>query len=154
MLAKGTLGTSPDAAATPKTAQRAKNSQKNGKNKTKAEPQVKAKLGPSQTRFEAQDKKQIKLSATEMVLLRACQEKACTGHELLQAAGYAKRTGNFKRGMDRLLEAELLEMTLPDKPNSRLQKYRLTAKGRARLRVIGPTDPSKAVHIRKKEQMF
>ena len=31
------------------------------------------------------------------------------------------------------LAAGLLEMTLPDKPNSRLQKYRLTAKGRALL---------------------
>jgi hypothetical protein len=30
-----------------------------------------------------------------------------------------------------LLQAGLLELTLPDKPTSRLQKYRLTAKGRA-----------------------
>jgi ATP-dependent DNA helicase RecG len=29
-----------------------------------------------------------------------------------------------------LLKPDLLEMTLPDKPNSRLQKYRLTEKGR------------------------
>jgi ATP-dependent DNA helicase RecG len=28
------------------------------------------------------------------------------------------------------LNAEVVEMTVPDKPNSRLQKYRLTAKGR------------------------
>ena len=41
---------------------------------------------------------------------------------------------NFRRlYLGPALEAGLIEMTLPDKPNSRLQKYRLTPKGRAYL---------------------
>jgi len=32
-----------------------------------------------------------------------------------------------------LLKKQLVEYTLPDKPNSRMQKYRLTAKGRKLL---------------------
>jgi ATP-dependent DNA helicase RecG len=33
-----------------------------------------------------------------------------------------------------LLQAGLIEPTLPDKPNSRLQQYRLTDRGRALLK--------------------
>ena len=41
---------------------------------------------------------------------------------------------HFRQSYQRAASAKgLIEMTLPDKPNSRLQKYRLTAKGRALL---------------------
>jgi DNA-binding PadR family transcriptional regulator len=43
--------------------------------------------------------------------------------------GYPQPTGNFKKALAKLLDAGLIEMTIPDKPNSRLQKYRLTPKG-------------------------
>jgi ATP-dependent DNA helicase RecG len=39
-------------------------------------------------------------------------------------------SGELHKQIKRLLVQELIEMTLPEKPNSRLQKYRLTAKGR------------------------
>jgi hypothetical protein len=35
------------------------------------------------------------------------------------------------------LEANLIEMTIPGKPNSRLQKYRLTAQGRNVRQIAG-----------------
>ena len=50
--------------------------------------------------------------------------------ELLDKVGRRDRT-KFKRFVLRVLvEDGILEWTIPDKPNSRLQKYRLTAKGR------------------------
>lgn len=38
----------------------------------------------------------------------------------------------FKRHIEPLLDAALIEMTVPDKPNSRLQKYRLTESGKGK----------------------
>jgi len=41
------------------------------------------------------------------------------------------------------LEGKWIEMTLPNKPNSRLQKYRLTAAGQVRLKAIArPGNPT------------
>ena len=44
---------------------------------------------------------------------------------------------NFKRlYLDPALADGLVEMTVPDKPNSRLQKYRLTEKGKRAAKEI------------------
>ena len=39
----------------------------------------------------------------------------------------------FHSYLDQLLSAQLIERTIPEKPTSRLQKYRLTKKGKALL---------------------
>ncbi len=52
----------------------------------------------------------------------------------LQEALDLKGQANFRdRYLTPVLEVGLIEMTIPDKPNSRLQKYRLTARGKALL---------------------
>ena len=45
-------------------------------------------------------------------------------------AGRTNRTKFRDQVLNPLLQDGLLEMTIPEKPNSRLQKYRLTQKGR------------------------
>ena len=80
---------------------------------------------------EAQVEAQVDLLKWQKDILTSCSYDEKTGRELMEIAGYGSRTGNFKKGLQRLLDYKLLELTISDKPNSRLQKYRLTAKGRA-----------------------
>ena len=48
---------------------------------------------------------------------------------MLVFMGLADRTKFRRKYIHPLLEAGILEQTIPDKPNSQNQKYRLTAKG-------------------------
>ncbi|CAN5394505.1 hypothetical protein BH23VER1_BH23VER1_13240 [soil metagenome] len=63
-------------------------------------------------------------------ILKACARTPRSKAELLKSAGLANAYLNYKRHIQPLVAGGLLEMTLPNKPNSRLQKYRLTEKGR------------------------
>ena len=67
-------------------------------------------------------------------ILTACAKAPRTKAELLGSAGLANAYLNYKRHILPLVQSGILEMTIPDKPNSRLSKYRLTEKGRASLR--------------------
>jgi ATP-dependent DNA helicase RecG len=49
---------------------------------------------------------------------------------LLESLGYKSRTGNFKKAIGHLLDTKLIERTIPNKPTSRLQKYRITESGK------------------------
>ena len=50
--------------------------------------------------------------------------------EILQSLGLKDRTNLAKEYMQPALAADLIEMTIPDKPRSSQEKYRLTDKGR------------------------
>ena len=75
---------------------------------------------------------QVDAQVSEQVgkILRACSKGPKTKAELLAIAGLANAYLNYKRHILPLVQSGVLELTIPEKPNSRLQKYRLTAKGR------------------------
>jgi len=53
--------------------------------------------------------------------------------ELSNQLGHKKISGQLNKIVRLLVAEQTIEMTFPDKPNSRLQQYRLTAAGAARL---------------------
>ena len=65
--------------------------------------------------------------------MEACRSSSRTAPELLKALGYQARTGNFNLGLKHLIAMDLLAMTIPSRPRSKHQKYRLTTKGKAWL---------------------
>jgi predicted HTH transcriptional regulator len=77
-------------------------------------PQVGTKSGPSRD---------------QVVLLRKCQTESAIA-DLMALAGRSNRTKFRDQVLKPLLDGGFIEMTIPDKPTSRLQKYRLTDKGR------------------------
>lgn len=50
--------------------------------------------------------------------------------EITEFLGMSRVYGNIARCLNALLDDKLIELTIPEKPRSRLQKYRITKKGR------------------------
>ena len=61
-------------------------------------------------------------------LIVFCTEARTFG-EMLAFMGLTDRTKFRRKYIHPLLETGILELTIPEKPNSQNQKYRLTAKG-------------------------
>ena len=61
-------------------------------------------------------------------LIVFCTEARSFG-EMLAFMGLTDRTKFRRKYIRPLLEADIIEQTMPEKPNSRNQKYQLTAKG-------------------------
>ena len=62
--------------------------------------------------------------------------------EIAKALGRPRISGNIVRRIYTLLDDELIEPTIPDKPNSRLQQYRATKKGRQLAEILRTNHPS------------
>lgn len=87
---------------------------------------------PATSRLESRLKSRLesKLAAKVLLLLHA---QECGKAALAQALGHRSVSGELHKQIRHLLEQGHIAMTLPDKPTSRLQRYRLTTQGQALL---------------------
>jgi len=72
-------------------------------------------------------------SETSKNVLRLLTTQSLQRAAIAQALGHDRVSGAINRAIKELLGKQLIEYTIPDKPNSRLQKYRLTTMGKALL---------------------
>ena len=73
----------------------------------------------------------VGLSAAQRTLLCAMGNAELSRRELFDRLGIQGDSRAYRRHIEPLIAAGLIEMTRPDTPKSRLQKYRRTEKGRA-----------------------
>ncbi len=82
---------------------------------------------------EHQVEHQVELSTIQGSVLKALSNRSLLRKELYTEIGLIPDSRSFKRHIQPLLDEGLVGRTVPDKPTSRVQRYRLTAKGRARV---------------------
>ena len=71
-----------------------------------------------------------RLILTQENILKALEYGELSRKEIFAKIGISGDTRPFRRHIAPLLARGLIEMTVPDKPKSRLQRYRLTDSGR------------------------
>ena len=64
-------------------------------------------------------------------VIKLLSKKEAGKAQLASELGHKTVSGELKKQIKRLLEIKVIEMTIPEKPNSRLQQYRLTDQGKA-----------------------
>jgi predicted HTH transcriptional regulator len=66
------------------------------------------------------------LEPTASRILQILAHGALSRAEISKALGHSQVSGGLKRAIKSLMDARLIEYTMPEKPNSRLQRYRLS----------------------------
>jgi Fic family protein len=83
---------------------------------------------------EHQDEHQVELADTQLVILKSLEGKALSRKEIFSIMDMSGDSRAYKRHIEPLLAESFIEMTVPGKPNSRMQRYRLTLKGEAAIK--------------------
>ncbi len=86
-------------------------------------------IDSTELRPELEAQSEAQSGAQSGPILQALCERSLSANELTEILGLRSKTGAFKRTIKDLLDKKFIEYTIPDKPKSRLQKYRLTDAG-------------------------
>ena len=78
-------------------------------------------------------KKQIELTDVQIAVLKALENATLARREIFAAIDISGDSRSYKRHIAPLVSAGFIEMTIADTPNSKLQKYRITLKGKRRI---------------------
>ena len=89
---------------------------------------------------EAHDRAHDELTETESRVLRFLEGEPRSRPEIADHLGLNSRSGNFYKAIDRLRNLGFVELTIPDKPQSKNQKMRITGAGLAGLKGRMPKD--------------
>ncbi len=82
---------------------------------------------------ESQPESQPQAESIEQRVLGLLTKRVLSKSEISSALGQKEISGHLNQVIRVLLNDQTLEYTIPDKPKSRLQQYRLTEKGRLLL---------------------
>ena len=70
------------------------------------------------------------LSQTEVRLLNLIKNQPVNSAQILKDFGYKVITRNIREALNRLLKQNLAAYTIPDKPRSKRQQYKITSQGK------------------------
>jgi len=68
--------------------------------------------------------------AESVIVIKILNSAFLSMREIAKSLNKKTITGSLKRTIKKLIDDGLIEYTIPEKPSSRLQKYRLTTKGK------------------------